>query len=133
MIASIDPVLHSESKIGDLVGLLRDGVVLCRLVHRLDAESIDMSRVLQEGSAGVNDFLCRNNIFLFLHSCIQSFHLGMDEHFFQPEDLYQCKDVRRVLQTLSALSHSQKVVKRFPSVKPFPKKEKQLAKKLKEV
>jgi hypothetical protein len=92
-----------------------------------------MSRVLQDGSAGVNDFLCRNNIFLFLYSCVQSFNLGMDDHFFQPEDLYQCKNVGRVLETLSALSHSQKVGKRFASIKPFPKKEKQLAKKLKEV
>lgn len=114
------------------MGHLRDGVVLCRLVHRLDDASIDMNRVLEAGSAGVNDFLCRNNIFLFLHSCIQSFHLDND-YFFQPEDLYQCKNVGRVVETLSALSHSPKVIKKFPSLKPFPKKEKMRAKKLKKV
>ena len=118
--------------IGELVGHLRDGVLLCRLVHRLDDASIDMNRVLEAGSAGVNDFLCRNNIFLFLHSCIQSFHLDND-YFFQPEDLYQCKNVARVIETLSALSHSPKVMKKFPSLKPFPKKEKTRAKKLKKV
>lgn len=137
-IAVIDPqdrVLHPNSEISDLVSLLRDGSLLCQLVHTLDPESLDMSRVLNDSpepatGRAVNDFLCRNNIFLFLHCCIQSFHLSMDDHFFQPEDLYHCKDLGRVLETLSALSHSPKV-KKF-GVEGFPKKEKHLAKKLKQ-
>lgn len=77
----------------------------------------------------VSDFLCRHNIFLFLHAVISDFHLSMEDHFFQPEDLYQCKNLGRVLETLSALSHSPKF--RKSGVTGFPKKEKLLAKKLK--
>jgi hypothetical protein len=53
----------------------------------------------------------------------------MERHFFDPEDLYLCKNVARVFETLSVLSHSPKV--RKSGVPGFPKKEKQLAKKLK--
>ena len=53
----------------------------------------------------------------------------MERHFFDPEDLYLCKNVARVFGTLSVLSHSPKV--RKSGVPGFPKKEKQLAKKLK--
>ena len=53
----------------------------------------------------------------------------MERHFFDPEDLYLCKNVARVFETLSVLSHSPKV--RKSGVPGFPKKEKQLAKKIK--
>lgn len=130
-----DPVVEQGSKLPDFVSLLRDGVVLCQLVHSLDPDSIDMTRILfdsPEPASGraVSDFLCRHNIFLFLHALISNFHLSMDDHFFQPEDLYQCKDIAKVVETLSALSYCPKV--RKSGISGFPKKEKQLTKKLKQ-
>ncbi len=124
-----------SAQLTDLVALLRDGVVLCRVAHLLDADSVDMERVLldppeSEVGRSVSDFLCRHNIFLFLHAAVASFHLDTESHFFQPEELYQCKDLGRVLETLSALSHSPKA-RRF-GVAGFPKKEKNLVKKLKQ-
>ena len=133
-IAPNDPVLAPSAGVKDLVGLLRDGVVLCRLAHLLDPDSLDPDRVLTESpdketGRSVSDFLCRHNIFLFLHAIISNFQLSMDEHFFQPEELYQCKNVGKVLETLSALSHCARAQK--SGVSGFPKKEKHLAKKLK--
>ena len=76
VISSNEPVLHPKAQVQDLVALLRDGVVLCQLVHSVDPELIDLGRVIVRGDATgdmreVDDFLCRNNIFLFLHACVQ--------------------------------------------------------------
>ncbi len=131
-----DPLRSTKAaKLTDLVALLRDGVVLCQLAHLLDQESVEMTRVLLDSpepdvGRSVSDFLCRHNIFLFLHATVASFHLDTGQYFFQPEELYQCRDVGKVLETLSALSHSPKA--RRSGVPGFPKKEKQLAKKLKQ-
>ncbi len=124
-----------SAELTDLVALLRDGVVLCQLASALDPESVDMDRVLMDSpepavGRSVSDFRCRHNIFLFLHAAVASFHLDTEEHFFQPEELYQCKNLGRVLETLSALSHAPKA--RRSGVPGFPRKEKQLAKKLRQ-
>ncbi len=135
LVPSGDPLTTKAAQLTDLVALLRDGVVLCQLAHALDKESVDMERVLLDSpeptvGRSVSDFLCRHNIFLFLHAAVASFHLDTEKHFFQPEELYQCKDLGRVLETISALSHSPKA--RRSGVQGFPKKEKQLAKKLRQ-
>jgi len=139
LVPANDPVLQSNASKADglrhLVALLRDGTVLCRAADMLSPGSVDASRVLfdppdPDSGRSVSDFLCRHNIFLFLHAAVAAFQLNMDESFFQPEDLYQCRDLGRVLQTLSALSHSPAA--RAANVAPgFPAKEGRLAKRLK--
>ncbi|XP_071746379.1 protein vav isoform X2 [Lepeophtheirus salmonis] len=123
-----------NSKLSDFVALIRDGVLLCQLVHSLDPSSVDMTRVIYsapESQTGrsASDFICRHNIFLFLHAIVSNFYLNTDEHFFEPEDLYLCQNIGNVIETLSALSHCNKVKR--SSVPGFPKKEKHLAKKIK--
>lgn len=117
---------------GELVLLLRDGVILCQLVHCLDPTSVDMTQVVYThhsltDAEAVSDFVCRNNIFLFLSAAIKNFKLD-HEHFFQPSDLYEAEDISMVLKTLSALSHTSKFT---TSGKPgFPKKLRKLDKKM---
>ena len=86
-------------------------------------------RVICEDGSGrsVSDFLCRNNIFLFLRAVVSHFELS-ESQVFCPEDLYLCQDVGKVFRTLSELSHTSKVQQ--SGVPGFPKKEKQLYKKL---
>ena len=71
--------------------------------------------ICDDGSSGgsssnVSDFLCRNNIFLFLHAVLSHFELT-EEQVFSPEDLYLCQDIGKVFRTLSELSHTPKVLK----------------------
>jgi len=114
----------------DLVLLLRDGVILCQLVHSLDPTSVDMTQVVYASpeAEAVSDFICRNNIFLFLYAAVNNFQLDADDHFFEPTALYQYKDISKVLRTLSALSYSPKF--QSSQVAGFPKKEKKLEKKI---
>lgn len=44
----------------------------------------------------VSDFVCRNNIFLFLYAAVNNFGLDPDEFFFEPTALYQYKDISKV-------------------------------------
>ena len=76
----------------------------------------------------MSDFLCRNNIFLFLRALVSHFELS-ESQVFCPEDLYLCQDIGKVFRTLAELSHTSKVQR--SGVSGFPKKEKQLNKKLK--
>jgi len=124
------PILQSGSGPHDLVLLLRDGVILCQLVHCLDPTSVDMTQVVYSSpeAEAVSDFVCRNNIFLFLYAAVNNFQLDTDDHFFEPTALYQYKDISKVLRTLSALSHSSKFL--ASQVPGFPKKEKKLEKKI---
>ena len=43
----------------------------------------------------VSDFVCRNNIFLFLYAAVNNFQLDTDDHFFEPTALYQYKDISK--------------------------------------
>ncbi len=85
--------------------------------------------ICEDGSGrSVSDFLCRNNIFLLLHALVSHFDLK-EEQLFRPEDLFLCRDIAKVFRTLSELSHSDKVLR--SGVAGFPRKEKQLSKRLK--
>ena len=48
-------------------------------------------------SEAVGDFVCRNNIFLFLYAAVNNFDLDPDSYFFDPTALYQYKDISKVL------------------------------------
>lgn len=85
--------------------------------------------ICEDGSGcSVSDFLCRNNIFLFLHAVVANFELS-EGQLFHPEDLYLCRDIGKVFRTLSELSHTPKVLR--SGAPGFPKKEKHLFKRLK--
>ena len=45
----------------------------------------------------MSDFVCRNNIFLFLYAIVNNFGMDPDEFFFDPADLYQYKDISNVI------------------------------------
>ena len=45
----------------------------------------------------VSDFVCRNNIFHFLTAAVNNFDLDPDEYFFDMPDLYQYKDISKVI------------------------------------
>ena len=38
------PAVLSNSSLSDVIAVLRDGVVLCQLVHSLDPSSVDMTK-----------------------------------------------------------------------------------------
>ena len=87
------------------------------------------SRVLVEDGSGrsVSDFLCRNNIFLFLHALASPHNFNFEQDLlFDPEDLYLCRDIGKVFRLLSELSHHEKVLN--SGFAGFPRKEKQLHK-----
>jgi len=124
------PCLSKHSQPQDLLQLLRNGVILCQAVHALHPNSIDLTKVIysppEENS--VDDFVCRNNIFLFLHAAVTHFGLRTDHHFFEPPCLYQYQDVGQVFRTVSALSWSERA-SQF-NIPGFPKNERKLEKKL---
>jgi len=129
---SSSSTLPVNASLSDVIAILRDGVVLCQLVHCLDPSSVDMTRVLVEDGSGrsVSDFLCRNNIFLFLHALASPHNFNFEQDLlFDPEDLYLCRDIGKVFRLLSELSHHEKVLN--SGFAGFPRKEKQLHKRLK--
>ena len=125
LINESNPALQPKAKIQDLVTVIRDGVVLCQLVHSLSPGCVDMTRVIYESSDGrtVSDYVCRNNIFVFIRAIVSHFEVPTDLAF-DPEDLYLCRDLGKVFKCLSVLSHAPNFVK--SGVSGFPKKEKQL-------
>ena len=48
------PALASGASPHDLIQLLRDGVVLCQLVHCLDPQSVDMTQVIKQSRMSVS-------------------------------------------------------------------------------
>ena len=124
LIPKTSPCLSPKATIEDLVSVIRDGVVLCQLVHSLDPGCLDMTKVICEGEGeAVSDFVCRNNLFMFIAALVSHFEISSDEVFTQ-EDLYMCKNIKKVFEVLSKLSHTPKVSR--SGIKGFPKREKQL-------
>ena len=54
--AAIQP--GQSGQLTDLVAHLRDGVVLCQLVHSLDPECIDMTRILTDSHIAYERVAC---------------------------------------------------------------------------
>lgn len=44
LIPAGSPALASNASLSNVIAVLRDGVVLCQLVHSLDPSSVDMTR-----------------------------------------------------------------------------------------
>ena len=90
-----------DATVQDLAFALRDGVLLCHLLHSIDQTSIDMKLVNQRPSLA--QFLCLKNIRLFLSALTRSFEMS-ETDLFQPSMLYDYSDFAQVLHTLSKLS-----------------------------
>jgi guanine nucleotide exchange factor VAV len=112
-----------EACIADLANILRDGVLLCKLLNKVDPGCIDMKDVnlkptMAQVSVSVKSsftsshlfllqFLCLHNIELFLRTCLISFSLK-EHDLFDPLVLFELTNFHKVLCTLSKLSLSSK-------------------------
>ena len=82
-----------DATVQDLAYALRDGVLLCHLVHSIDPDTIDMKQVNQRPSLA--QFLCLKNIRLFLSTLTRSFDMS-ETDLFQPSMLYDYSDFAQV-------------------------------------
>ncbi|CAI9738616.1 protein vav isoform X7 [Octopus vulgaris] len=103
-----------QAQIFDLAQALRDGVIICHLLNHLNPACLDLKDFSQRPQ--MSQFLCLKNIRTFLQTCKKVFGLK-DQDLFDPPDLFDVKDFRKVLYTLSKLSKTelaQKTASEFP-------------------
>ncbi|XP_018323324.1 protein vav [Agrilus planipennis] len=91
----------STADIIDLANILRDGVILCTLLSKMDPGCIDMKDVNLKPAMA--QFLCVRNIQTFLKICVASFGIK-ESDLFEPLMLFDLTDFHKVLCTLSKLS-----------------------------
>ncbi|KAI5283593.1 hypothetical protein KEM52_003300 [Ascosphaera acerosa] len=101
----IEGVLHESLPAGDLLDVLKDGTVLCRLINAvLPPASSSSSTGALRFRASAMPFVQMENISQFLRAC-RSPPLSLQEHdVFLTVDLYERKDPAQVLQCLGAFS-----------------------------
>ncbi|XP_078325478.1 guanine nucleotide exchange factor VAV3-like isoform X4 [Crassostrea virginica] len=92
---------QADASAFDLAQALRDGVLICHLLNNLSPNSVDLKDFSQRPQ--LSQFLCLKNIRTFLQTCQSVFHLSASD-LFDPLDLFEVKDFRKVLSTLSKLS-----------------------------
>ncbi|KAL3276931.1 hypothetical protein HHI36_012296 [Cryptolaemus montrouzieri] len=97
-----------DACIADLANILRDGVLLCKLLNKIDHGCIDMKDVNLKPTMA--QFLCLRNINIFLKICVNTFGLREAE-LFEPLMLFDLTNFHKVLCTLSKLSQSPKAVR----------------------
>ncbi|GJQ72601.1 hypothetical protein Trydic_g1266 [Trypoxylus dichotomus] len=97
-----------SAAIGDLAHTLRDGVLLCTLLSKIDPHCIDMKLVNLKPALA--RFLCLRNILLFLNICRHGFGLK-ESDLFEEGMLFDFNNFYKVLCTLSKLSLTPKAVK----------------------
>ncbi|XP_053380469.1 proto-oncogene vav-like isoform X3 [Mercenaria mercenaria] len=106
---------HSEAQAFDLAQALRDGVLLCHLLNALKAYSVDVKDFSPRPQ--LSQFLCLKNIRTFLVTCEKVFKIDSRD-LFEPPDLFDVKNFRKVLHTLSKLSKTdiaqKKGIRGFP-------------------
>ncbi|CAI9738615.1 protein vav isoform X7 [Octopus vulgaris] len=93
-----------QAQIFDLAQALRDGVIICHLLNHLNPACLDLKDFSQRPQ--MSQFLCLKNIRTFLQTCKKVFGLK-DQDLFDPPDLFDVKDFRKVLYTLSKLSKTE--------------------------
>ena len=110
-----------DATVQDLAYALRDGVLLCHLLHTVDSSTIEMKLVNQRPALA--QFLCLKNIRLFLAALMKSFDMS-ETDLFQPSMLYDYSDFAQVLHTLSRLSQTPRATAQgqhgFPTNKNSP-------------
>ncbi|KAB0802707.1 hypothetical protein PPYR_04893 [Photinus pyralis] len=92
----------------DLANTLRDGVLLCTLLNKIDPGCIDMKDVNLKPAMA--QFLCLRNIRLFLRTCNVTFGIK-ESDLFEELMLFDLTNFHKVLCTISKLSLSPKSLK----------------------
>jgi guanine nucleotide exchange factor VAV len=95
--------VQPESTIQEFSHALRDGVLICLLLNRLRPKTLDPKDFSQRPQ--MSQFLCIKNIKVFLEACRKVFGLS-DDDLFNAADLFEGKDIKKVIATLSLLSQT---------------------------
>uniref|UniRef100_A0AAX7TH99 Vav 2 guanine nucleotide exchange factor n=1 Tax=Astatotilapia calliptera TaxID=8154 RepID=A0AAX7TH99_ASTCA len=82
-------VVWPSSAVFDLAQALRDGVLLCQMLHNLSPGSVDLKEI--NFRPQMSQFLCLKNIRTFLKVCHDKFGLRNSE-LFDPFDLFDVRD-----------------------------------------
>lgn len=109
-------VVWPSAVVFDLAQALRDGVLLCQLLHNLSPGSVELKDI--NFRPQMSQFLCLKNIRTFLKVCHDKFGLRTAD-LFDPFDLFDVRDFGKVISAISRLSfHSiaiNKGIRSFPS------------------
>ncbi|XP_029030138.2 proto-oncogene vav isoform X2 [Betta splendens] len=108
-------VTWEGAQVCDLAQALRDGVLLCQLLNNLLPQAVNLKEINLRPQ--MSQFLCLKNIRTFLSVCQDRFHLKKSD-LFEVFDLFDVRNFAKVIDTLSALSHSHIATQR--GFQPFP-------------
>ncbi|XP_069788150.1 guanine nucleotide exchange factor VAV2 isoform X4 [Narcine bancroftii] len=111
-------VVWPAAQVFDLAQALRDGVLLCQLLHNLSPGSIDLKDI--NFRPQMSQFLCLKNIRTFLKVCHDKFTLRNSE-LFDPFDLFDVRDFGKVISAISRISHH--TIVQSKGIRPFPSEE----------
>ncbi|XP_060126515.1 guanine nucleotide exchange factor VAV2 isoform X2 [Zootoca vivipara] len=111
-------VVWPSAVVFELAQALRDGVLLCQLLHNLSPGSIDLKDI--NFRPQMSQFLCLKNIRTFLKVCHDKFGLRNSE-LFDPFDLFDVRDFGKVISAVSRLSHHS--IAQNKGIRPFPSEE----------
>ncbi|KAE9419378.1 hypothetical protein Angca_002422 [Angiostrongylus cantonensis] len=111
----LDQRLAQTNSMLEFATMLRDGVLLCRLLNELSPECVEEKEIQRRPH--MSEFTCHKNICLFLGACKTHFHLKQ-EQMFEAWELFRLQDFAKVLSVLSMLSYSEAALQK--NVKPFP-------------
>ncbi|XP_048858515.1 guanine nucleotide exchange factor VAV2-like isoform X2 [Brienomyrus brachyistius] len=108
-------VVWPSAAVFDLAQALRDGVLLCQVLHNLSPGSVDLKEI--NFRPQMSQFLCLKNIRTFLKVCHDKFGLRNIE-LFEPLDLFDVRDFGKVISCLSRISHHS--IAHIKGIRPFP-------------
>ncbi|XP_031746380.1 guanine nucleotide exchange factor VAV2 isoform X5 [Xenopus tropicalis] len=108
-------VVWPSAVVFDLAQALRDGVLLCQLLHNLSPGSIDLKDI--NFRPQMSQFLCLKNIRTFLKVCHDKFGLRNCD-LFDPFDLFDVRDFGKVIAALSKVSYHN--IAQTKGIRPFP-------------
>ncbi|XP_072343921.1 LOW QUALITY PROTEIN: guanine nucleotide exchange factor VAV2-like [Scyliorhinus torazame] len=111
-------VVWPAAQVFDLAQALRDGVLLCQLLHNLSPGSIELKDI--NFRPQMSQFLCLKNIRTFLKVCHDKFGMRKSE-LFDPFDLFDVRDFGKVISAISRISHHAAVQSK--GIRPFPSEE----------
>ncbi|XP_067868104.1 guanine nucleotide exchange factor VAV2 isoform X1 [Heterodontus francisci] len=111
-------VVWPAAQVFDLAQALRDGVLLCQLLHNLSPGSIELKDI--NFRPQMSQFLCLKNIRTFLKVCHDKFGMRNSE-LFDPFDLFDVRDFGKVISAISRISHHTAVQSK--GIRPFPSEE----------
>ncbi|WKY15591.1 hypothetical protein Q1695_000793 [Nippostrongylus brasiliensis] len=114
-IGVLDHRIASTESMLEFATMLRDGVLLCRLLNELAPGCIEEKEIQRRPH--MSEFTCHKNICLFLGTCKTVFNLKQ-EQMFEAWELFRLQDFAKVLSVLSMLSYSEPALAK--NVKPFP-------------